>query len=41
MTKSEFIDHIAERADLSKKQAADAVDAVLGTIEDTLKRGAK
>ena len=39
MTKSEFIDHIAERADLSKKQAGDAVDAVLGTIEDALKRG--
>lgn len=39
MTKSEFVDHIAERADLSKKQAQDAVDAVLGTIEDTLKRG--
>ena len=39
MTKSEFVDHIAERADLSKKQAQDAVDAVLGTIEDALSRG--
>jgi DNA-binding protein HU-beta len=39
VTKSEFVDHIAERADLSKKQAQDAVDAVLGTIEDALKRG--
>lgn len=39
MTKSEFIDHIAARADLTKKQAADAVDAMLGTIEDTLARG--
>jgi len=39
VTKSEFVDHIAERADLSKKQAQDAVDAVLGTIEDALTRG--
>ena len=39
MTKSEFVDHIADRANLTKKQAADAVDAMLGTIEDTLKRG--
>ena len=39
MTKSEFVDHIAERSDLSKKQAQDAVDAVLDTIEDALARG--
>ena len=39
MTKSEFVDHIAERADLSKKQAQDVVDAVLTTIEDALTRG--
>jgi DNA-binding protein HU-beta len=39
VTKSEFVDHVADRAQLSKKQAADAVDAMLNTIEDTLKRG--
>ena len=39
MTKSEFVDQVADRADLGKKEAGDAVDAVLGTIEDTLRRG--
>ena len=39
MTKSEFVDQVAERSNLSKKDAGDAVDAVLETIEDTLKRG--
>ena len=39
MTKSEFIDQVAEKAGLSKKDAGDAVDAVLATIESTLKSG--
>ena len=39
MTKTEFIDEVAERAGLSKKDASDAVDAVLETISDALKRG--
>ena len=39
MTKSEFVDQVAERSGLSKKDAGGAVDAVLSTIEDTLKRG--
>ena len=39
MTKSEFVDQVADRAGLSKKDASDAVDAVLDTIEDALKRG--
>jgi DNA-binding protein HU-beta len=39
VTKSEFVDQVAERAGLSKKDAGDAVDAVLETIEDTLRRG--
>ncbi len=39
MTKSEFVDQVADRAGLSKKDAGDAVDAVLETIEDALKRG--
>ena len=39
MTKTEFIDEVAERAGLSKKDAAAAVDAVLETVEGALKRG--
>src|SRR6516225_2706448 len=39
VTKSEFVDQVADRAGLSKKDAGDAVDAVLETIEDALKRG--
>ena len=39
MTKSEFVDQVADRAGLSKKDAAEAVDAFLETIEDALKRG--
>jgi DNA-binding protein HU-beta len=39
VTKSEFVDQVADRAGLSKKDAAEAVEAVLETIEDALKRG--
>ena len=39
MTKGEFIDEVAQRTGLSKKDAGAAVDAVLGTISDTLKSG--
>ncbi len=39
MTKSEFVDQVAQKTSLSKKDAAAAVDAVLDTIEDTLKKG--
>ena len=39
MTKSESVDQVASKANLGKKEASDAVDAVLGVIEDTLKRG--
>jgi DNA-binding protein HU-beta len=39
VTKTEFIDEVAERASLSKKDASAAVDAVLETIEGALKRG--
>ena len=39
MTKAEFIDQVADRAGLSKNDASEAVDAVLETIEDALKRG--
>jgi DNA-binding protein HU-beta len=39
VTKSEFIDQVASRTGLSKRDAGNAVEAVLGTISDTLKSG--
>lgn len=39
MTKQDFIEQIADRTGLSKKDATDCVEAVLGTIEDTLVSG--
>lgn len=39
MTKQEFIDQVASRTDLSKKDATDAVEAVLVTIRETLQSG--
>jgi len=39
VTKSEFVDQVASGSGLSKGDAGKAVDAVLETIEDTLKRG--
>lgn len=39
MTKSEFVDHVAQRGGLDRKDATAAVDAVLGVIEETLARG--
>jgi len=41
VTKSEFVDQVASKANLGKKEAGDAVDAVLEVIEDTLKRGSE
>lgn len=39
MTKSEFVDQVAQKTGLSKRDAAAAVDAFLDTVEDTLKKG--
>ena len=39
MNKSEFVDAIAEKASLSKADAAKAVDAVMEVVTDTLKGG--
>jgi DNA-binding protein HU-beta len=39
VTKSEFVDQVASRADLGKAEAGKAVDAVLDTIQETLARG--
>ena len=41
MTKQEFVDQVADRAGLSKKDAAGAVDAFLDTVEDALTRGSE
>lgn len=39
MTKSEFVDQVAAQAGLERKQAADAVHAVLEVIENALAHG--
>lgn len=39
MTKQEFVDQVASESGLPKTDAGKAVDAVLETIETTLKRG--
>jgi DNA-binding protein HU-beta len=39
MNKGELIDAVAAAADLSKADAAAAVDAVVATVTDTLKKG--
>jgi DNA-binding protein HU-beta len=39
VTKQDFVDAVADRAGMSKRDAGTAVDAVLDTITDTLKRG--
>jgi DNA-binding protein HU-beta len=39
VTKAEFIDQIASKAGLTKKDAGAAVEAMLATISDTLKGG--
>ena len=39
MTKSDFVERVADNSGLSKKDAGTAVDAVLGTIEKALASG--
>ena len=39
MTKQEFVDQVANQSGLAKKEACDAVDAVLVVIQETLARG--
>jgi DNA-binding protein HU-beta len=41
VTKSEFVDQVADRAGLSKRDAGNAVDAFLETIEGALRRGSE
>lgn len=39
MTKSELVDQVAARAELTRQDAGKAVDAVIATVEDALRRG--
>jgi DNA-binding protein HU-beta len=39
VTKQEFVDKVADKAGLSRRDAAKAVDAFLESITDSLKRG--
>ncbi|HEX2015933.1 MAG TPA: HU family DNA-binding protein [Solirubrobacteraceae bacterium] len=39
MTKAEFTEHLAERASLSRHDAARSVEAMLEILQDTLRRG--
>ena len=39
MNKTELVEQIAQKADLSRRDAEQAVDAALKTIEDELARG--
>jgi DNA-binding protein HU-beta len=39
VTKQDFVDAVADKAGLSKRDASEAVDAVLDTITSTLKQG--
>jgi DNA-binding protein HU-beta len=39
VTKQDFVDAVADRAGMSKREAGAAVDAVLDTITHTLKSG--
>ena len=39
MTKQEFVDQVASKTNMSRREAADAVEAVLDSISETLKSG--
>ncbi|WP_342129041.1 HU family DNA-binding protein [Hydrogenophaga sp. OTU3427] len=39
MNKTELVEHIANQADISKAAAARALDAVMGAVRTTLKKG--
>jgi DNA-binding protein HU-beta len=39
MNKNELVSAVAEKADLSKQQATDAVDAVFSVLETTMAKG--
>lgn len=41
MNKRELVAHVADQASITKKQAAEAVEAILGGITESISRGEK
>jgi DNA-binding protein HU-beta len=41
VTKAELVDQVADRAELTRPEASRAVDAMLATVEDALRRGSE
>jgi DNA-binding protein HU-beta len=41
VTKSELVDQVADRAELTRQDAARAVEALLVTVQETLRRGSE
>lgn len=41
MTKAELVDAVAKKAELTKKESAQAVDAIIESITEALKKGEK
>jgi len=39
VTKQEFVDRVAQKANMSRREAGEAVDAVLETVTETLRGG--
>jgi DNA-binding protein HU-beta len=39
VTKSELVEQVADRAEITRSDASKAVDAMLSTVEDALRRG--
>ena len=39
MTKSEFVSLVASKAELTKKDSEKALDAIIASIQETLKKG--
>jgi len=39
VTKQEFVDRVGQKANLSRREASEAVDAVLDSITDVLRQG--
>jgi DNA-binding protein HU-beta len=39
VTKQEFVDRVAQKANMSRREAGEAVDAVLETVTETLRSG--
>ena len=41
MTKSELVEQVADRAEMTRTDASKAVDAMISTVEDALRRGSE